>query len=206
MSRSLLLLLGAAAALGLAILTGCASGGDRASEQLASTEAPDYVIGPGDNLNIFVWRNPDLSVSVPVRPDGRISSPLVEDMVAAGKSPTQLSRDIESVLGEYIRSPNVTVSVSGFVGTYDEQIRVVGQAVQPQALAYRDGMTILDAMIAVGGLTPAAAGNRAKLVREEGGERREYSVRLNSLLNRGRIEENVPLRPGDVLIIPESIF
>jgi polysaccharide export outer membrane protein len=169
-------------------------------------DSSEYIIGPGDSLNIFVWRNEDLSVTVPVRPDGKISSPLVEDMPAAGKTPTQLSRDIETVLGEYIRTPNVTVIVGGFVGTFNEQIRVVGQATRPQALAYRERMTVLDVMIEVGGLTPQAAGNRAKLVRYVNGVQREYPVRLHDLLNKGRIDANVPLQPGDVLIIPESIF
>ena len=172
--------------------------------------APDastnYVIGPGDSLDIFVWRNPELSVKVPVRPDGKISAPLVEDMVAAGKSPTQLARDIEAVLGEYVREPKVTVIVGEFVGTFTEQIRVVGQATQPRSLAYRDRMTVLDAMIEVGGLTPQAAGNRAKIVRWENGRQIDLPVRLNDLLNKGKIEANVMLQPGDVLIIPESVF
>ncbi|MEO0421516.1 MAG: XrtA/PEP-CTERM system exopolysaccharide export protein [Pseudomonadota bacterium] len=195
-------------ALTLALVVGCASttGTQPTAAIPAAGDGAEYIIGPGDSLSIFVWRNPDLSVDVPVRPDGRISSPLVEDMVAAGKTPTQLSQDIESVLGEYIRTPNVTVIVGGFVGTFGEQIRVVGQAAQPQALAYRDRMTVLDAMIEVGGLTPEAAGNRAKLVRYVNGEQQEYPVRLHDLLNKGRIEANVPLRPGDVLIIPESVF
>lgn len=166
----------------------------------------NYIIGPGDSLDIFVWRNPELSVKVPVRPDGKISAPLVEDMVAAGKSPTQLARDIEAVLGEYVREPKVTVIVGEFVGTFTEQIRVVGQATQPRSLAYRDRMTVLDAMIEVGGLTPQAAGNRAKLVRWENGKQIDIPVRLNDLLNKGKIEANVMLRPGDVLIIPESVF
>jgi polysaccharide export outer membrane protein len=188
---------------------GCAgSGGYDAGEAGAppSVDSSEYIIGPGDSLNIFVWRNPDLSVTVPVRPDGRISTPLVEDMVAAGKTPTELARDVERVLAEYIRTPNVTVLVSGFVGTFNEQIRVVGQAVRPQALAYRESMTVLDAMIEVGGLTPEAAGNRAKLVRYVNGAQREYPVRLHDLINKGRIEANIPLQPGDVLIIPESVF
>lgn len=189
-------------------LGGCASApsAEAVAPLPAAGASAEYIIGPGDRLNIFVWRNPDLSVEVPVRPDGRISSPLVEDMVASGKTPTALSRDIETVLGEYIRTPNVTVIVGGFVGTFGEQIRVVGQAARPQALAYRDRMTVLDAMIEVGGLTPEAAGNRAKLVRNIGGQQQEYPVRLHDLLNKGRIDANVPLRPGDVLIIPESVF
>lgn len=165
-----------------------------------------YVIGPGDSLDIFVWRNPELSVTVPVRPDGKISSPLVEDMQAAGKTATQLARDIEAVLAEYVREPNVTVIVGEFVGQFTEQIRVVGQATQPRSLPFREGMTVLDAMIEVGGLTPEAAGNRAKVIRREGGQQVEIPVRLHDLINKGKIQANVTLRPGDVLIIPESVF
>ena len=175
-------------------------------EAPAPDASTNYIIGPGDSLDIFVWRNPELSVKVPVRPDGKISAPLVEDMVAAGKSPTQLARDIEAVLGEYVREPKVTVIVGEFVGTFTEQIRVVGQATQPRSLAYRDRMTVLDAMIEVGGLTPQAAGNRAKIVRWENGRQIDIPVRLNDLLNKGKIAANVMLQPGDVLIIPESVF
>ena len=191
-----------------AACVGCAS--SDSTTVAASAPQPEstgtYIIGPGDSLNIFVWRNPELSVTVPVRPDGKISSPLVEDMVAAGKSATQLARDIETVLGEFVREPNVTVIVGEFVGQFTEQIRVVGQATQPRSLAYRDRMTVLDAMIEVGGLTPQAAGNRAKLVRWENGQQVEVPVRLHDLVNKGKIEANVLLRPGDVLIIPESVF
>jgi len=176
------------------------------SEVAPPDTSGSYIIGPGDSLNVFVWRNPELSVTVPVRPDGKISAPLVEDMVAAGKSPTQLARDIEAVLGEYVRDPNVTVIVGEFVGTFTEQIRVVGQATQPRSLAYRDRMTVLDAMIEVGGLTPQAAGNRAKLVRWENGKQVDIPVHLHDLLNKGKIEANMLLQPGDVLIIPESVF
>jgi polysaccharide export outer membrane protein len=186
---------------------GCASSTAPVGNAAAPPDTSgSYIIGPGDSLNVFVWRNPELSVTVPVRPDGKISAPLVEDMVAAGKSPTQLARDIESVLGEYVRDPNVTVIVGEFVGTFTEQIRVVGQATQPRSLAYRDRMTVLDAMIEVGGLTPQAAGNRAKLVRWENGQQVDIPVRLHDLLNKGKIEANMLLQPGDVLIIPESVF
>jgi polysaccharide export outer membrane protein len=189
-------------------LAGCASGASQGVEPGTAPpeSAAGYVIGPGDSLDIFVWRNPELSVTVPVRPDGRISSPLVEDMVAAGKTATQLARDIEAVLGEYVREPNVTVIVGEFVGQFTEQIRVVGQAAQPRSLPFRQGMTVLDAMIEVGGLTPQAAGNRAKLVRWEDGRQVDIAVRLHDLVNKGRISANVALRPGDVLIIPESVF
>lgn len=191
------------------LFAGCASGGSGNTTGVPAPSegaASSYIIGPGDSLNIFVWRNPELSVTVLVRPDGKISSPLVEDMAAAGKSPTQLARDIEAVLAEYVREPNVTVIVGEFVGQFTEQIRVVGQATEPRSLAYRDRMTVLDAMIEVGGLTPQAAGNRAKIVRWENGQQVDLPVRLHDLLNKGKIDANVMLRPGDVLIIPESVF
>jgi polysaccharide export outer membrane protein len=190
----------------LALLT--ASGGARADEPAATAvQAPlpdEYVIGPGDTIQIFVWQHPEVSVSVPVRPDGRISTPLVEDMQAVGKSPTALARDIELALGEYIRAPKVNVIVTNFVGTFSTQVRVVGQAAQPQAIPFRQDMTVLDVMIQVGGLADNAAGNRAKIVRRNGGKTQEIKVRLDDLLNKGRIAANVVMRPGDVLIIPES--
>jgi len=166
----------------------------------------DYRIGPGDNLQIFVWNHPELSVTVPVRPDGKISTPLIENMAAAGKTPSELSRDMETGLAEYVRSPTVNVIVTSFVGTYSEQIRVVGQAQQPQALSYRANMTVLDVVIAVGGLAPFASGNRAVILRREGDQQLRIPVRLADLLNSGDISANVPVRPGDVLIIPESRF
>ncbi len=166
----------------------------------------DYIIGPGDNLNINVWNNPEISASVPVRPDGKISTPLVEDMQAVGKTPAELGRDIETVLSEYIRTPKVTVIVSGFVGTFGEQIRVVGQAVNPQAIRYRDRMTLLDVMIEAGGLSQFAAGNRAKIVRWSDGKQIEIPVRIEDLIEKGKIEANVVMQPGDVLVIPESRF
>ena len=171
-----------------------------------NVELTNYRIGPGDMLNIFVWRNPEISTTVPVRPDGMISTPLVEDMVAVGKTPSQLARDMEDVLGRYIKSPTVNVMVTGFRGTYGLQIRVVGQAANPQAIPYREGMTVLDVMITVGGLGEFAAGNRAKLVRKVNGSTVEYRVRLDDLLNKGEIEHNVEIMPGDVLIIPETFF
>jgi len=169
-------------------------------------ETPYYLIGPGDSLNIFVWRNPDLSTSVPVRPDGRITIPLVEDLQASGKTPSQLARDIEKVLSRYVKDPLVTVMVTGFVGPYSQQIRVVGEAAKPQALPYRDRMTLLDVMIAVGGLTEFAAGNRARLVRIVDGQQQILELRLDDLLKDGDISANIPMRPGDTLIIPESWF
>ena len=167
---------------------------------------PDYLIGPGDQLEIFVWRNPELSRNLPVRPDGRISVPLIEDLPAAGKTPTALARDIESVLKEYVQDPIVTVIVTGFVGPFSQQVRVVGEATQPQALPYREKMTVLDVMISVGGLTEFAAGNRAVVVRQAGGDEQAFRVRLDDLLRDGDVSANVALLPGDVLIIPQSWF
>jgi polysaccharide export outer membrane protein len=166
----------------------------------------DYIIGSGDDLNIFVWRNPELSVTVPVRPDGNISVPLVEDMQAAGKSPTVLARDIEEQFKHYIRDPVVTVMVTNFVGSYDRQIRVVGAAAKPQSLPYRTGMTLLDVMIAVGGLGEFAEGNKAKIVRQFNEKQMEIKVRLEDLIQDGDINSNVRMQPGDILIIPESWF
>ena len=189
------------------LMAGCAHGqAPTQAAPAASVEVPDsYLVGPGDQLQIFVWDHPDLTTTVQVRPDGRISTPLVEDLQAASRSPTQLARDIEGVLSQYVRSPVVTVIVQGFVGETTQQIRVVGSAVeQPQALQYRQGMTVLDAVIAVGGLSEFAAGNRARLVRTVNGKTTETRVRLDDLLNKGKIEHNVQMQPGDVLIIPES--
>lgn len=172
------------------------------AEQLAT----EYHVGPGDELNIFVFNQPELTVTVPVRPDGLISTPLVENMQAAGKTPSELGRDIEKVLAEYVRAPKVNIIVHSFVGTYGDQIRVVGQAAHPQALPYRNGMTLLDVMIAVGGLGEFAAGNRARLVRNKDAKPVEMRVRLQDLLNGGDISANLPMQPGDVLIIPQSRF
>lgn len=164
-----------------------------------------YVIGPGDALQVFVWRHPELTATVPVRPDGRISTPLVEDMVAVGKTPAVLARDIERVLGEYVRSPQVNIIVTQPVSTFS-QVKVIGQVTTPQALPYREGMTVLDAILAVGGLGQFAAGNRAKIVRNEGGKQRELKVRLHDLVKDGQMRHNIELRPGDVLVVPESLF
>jgi len=202
--------------LGLCVLPACAGGPPPASEATLSNQnnAGDktiyrktlYRIGPGDTLRIFVWRNPEISTVVQVRPDGMISTPLVEDMVAVDKTPTQLARDMEEVLETYIKSPSVNVIVTGFVGTPADQIRVVGQAANPQAISYRDGMTILDLIIAVGGLGEFAAGNRAILVRKIDGESVEFRVRLGDLINKGDMEQNIEIQPGDILIIPEAYF
>ena len=167
---------------------------------------PDYIVGAGDNVNIFVWRNPELSSSVTVRPDGKITTPLIEDVPASGKTPTQLARDMEKELGVYVKNPVVTVMVGGFVGPYSEQIRVVGEAAQPQALPYRDQMTLLDLMIAVGGVTEFAAGNKASVVRLVDGEWKQFRVGIDDLINGADISANTYMLPGDILIIPESWF
>lgn len=172
----------------------------------AAAAAPDYLIGPLDQLEIFVWRAPELSTNVTVRPDGRISTPLVEDMVASGKTPSILAKDLAEVLREYVRSPEVTVIVSNFSSTFDQQVRVLGEAQKPTALPYQAGMTTLDVMVAVGGLTEFAAGNRAVLIRGQGEDRQSYRLRLDDLLRKGNISANVPVLPGDVILIPESIF
>ena len=175
-------------------------------ETAAADNSRNYIIGPGDTLNVFVWRNPELTVTVPVRPDGKISTPLIEDMEALGKTPTELARDMEAKLAEYIRSPKVNIIVKTFVGAYSEQIKVVGEAANPRALSYRERMTVLDVIIEVGGLTEYASGNRAKIVRWEGEEQVEIKVRLKDLLNKGKISENILMKPGDVLVIPRSRF
>jgi polysaccharide export outer membrane protein len=165
----------------------------------------DYLIGPGDSLHVFVFQNEELSVTVPVRPDGKISTPLVEDMVAVGKTPSQLARDIEKSLGEYVKSPKVNVVVMGAMSVFS-QVKVIGQVLKPQALPYRDGMTVLDAVLSVGGLTQFAAGNRAHVVRTENGKQTEIKVKLDALVNSGDMKQNLALRPGDVLVVPESRF
>jgi polysaccharide biosynthesis/export protein len=164
-----------------------------------------YVIGPGDTVNIVVFRNPDLSMTVPVRPDGMIAAPLVDDIPAIGKDSVTLARDIEKAMGKFIREPVVTVVVTGFVGPYSEQIRVVGEAAKPQVLPYKQKMTLLDVMIAVGGMTEYADGNAASILRTAEGNK-QYSVRLKDLLRRGDVSANVEVRPGDVVIIPQSWF
>jgi polysaccharide export outer membrane protein len=186
------------------LLAGCAGTHPPAPRNVASPDY-NYLIGPLDTLSIIVWRNQDLSMSVPVRPDGKVSVPLVEDLTAQGKNSTQLARDIEKALSRYIRDPVVTVVVTTFNGPYSEQIRVVGEAARPQALPYRQKMTLLDVMIAVGGLTDFADGNGAVLVRgSENGK--QYSVRLKDLLKRGDISANSAVLPGDIIIVPQSWF
>jgi len=191
----------------VALLSACAGAGAKYPAAPAAAAAPDYnyLIGPGDSINIIVWRNPELSLSVPVRPDGKISTPLVDELVAQGKTSAEVSRDIEKQLGKYVRDPVVTVIVTSFVGPYSEQIRVVGEAAKPQFLPYKQKMTLLDVMIAVGGLTDFAAGNDASILRGADGNK-QYSVRLKDLIKRGDISANVEMRPGDILIIPQSLF
>jgi polysaccharide biosynthesis/export protein len=205
MSAARSLILTAASAI-LGALTACGSTPSAESVVDAKPAAADYHIGPGDTLNIYVWNHPELSRDLPVRPDGKISAPLIEDLEAAGKTPTELARQIEASLAEYVRSPRVNVIVTGARGTLGDQIRVVGQAANPQALPYRNGMTLLDVMIAVGGLGEFAAGNRARLVRRVDGKQVQLRVRLSDLVQGGDISANVPVYPGDVLIIPETRF
>jgi polysaccharide export outer membrane protein len=188
------------------VLGACATPPDLEGPALSSAGEPSYLIGPGDSLQVFVWGNTDLTATVPVRPDGKITTPLVEDVQASGKTPTELARDIEQRLSRYVKNPVVTVTVTSFVGSASEQIRVIGQATQPQSIPYRENMSLLDVMITVGGLTEFAAGNRASIVRRVGTEQRSFRVRLNDLINDGDIAANVPMRPGDILIIPESWF
>lgn len=190
----------------MALMAGCVSRPSYPpAPRMAATSDYQYIIGPGDSVNVIVWRNNDLTTTVPVRPDGKITVPLVEDLVAIGKTPYALARDMEKALSKYIRDPVVTVIVAGFVGPFSEQVRVIGEASRPQALPYRLDMTMLDVMIAVGGITDFADGNAATLVRAaEGGK--IYSVRLWDLLRRGDIGANVDVKPGDVLVIPQSWF
>ena len=166
----------------------------------------EYRIGSGDNLEIFVWRNSELSSSVPVRPDGKITVPLIEDLPATGRTPTQLARDIEKALATYIQDPIVTVIVRGFQGPFEDRVRVVGEATSPQTLAYNSTMTLLDVMIAVGGLTDFADGNRATISRVVDGSQKQYRVRLDDLLRNGDLTANVEIKPGDVVVIPEAWF
>jgi polysaccharide export outer membrane protein len=195
----------ATVALAAVAIMGCTTSPYPPAPQSAQT--PDYLykLGPLDSVNVIVWRNPELSTSVTIRPDGKITAPLIEDLPALGRDPTTLARDIEKALAKYIRDPVVTVIVGGFNGPYPEQIRVVGEAAKPQALTYRQGMTLLDLMIVVGGITDFADGNKASIMRaSEGG--RQYNVRLKDLLKRGDMSANVDVKPGDILLIPQSWF
>ena len=195
-------------------LTGCAAGGE--GQQLPSAsfvamqEGPgeEYVIGPLDELTVFVWRNPELGASVQVRPDGRITTPLITDMPAVGMTPSMLAEDIKLQLSQYIQDPLVSVIVNKFAGTFSQQVRIVGATEQPASIPYRANLTLLDAMIAVGGLSEYAAGNRARLIRFDraSGHQKEFGLRLGDLLKKGDSKANVMLMPGDVIIIPESMF
>lgn len=201
-----------AATLALAMLgslepTGAAraDGADAPPPAPAANVAPDYIIGPGDTIQVFVWRNPELSVTVPVRPDGKISTPLNEDMVAVGKTPSQLARDIEARLAEYVRTPTVNIIVSNPQSAFS-QVKVIGQVKSPQNLGYREGMTVLDAVLAAGGVTDFGAPNRAKVVRRSGDKTEEIPVRIDRILEKGDLKQNIPLKPGDVVVVPESRF
>jgi len=195
-------------------LSGCAAGGGGPqlppAQFVSMTEGPgeEYIIGPLDQLTIFVWRNPELGAKVQVRPDGRITTPLITDMPAVGKTPKMLADDLKIQLGEFIKDPLVSVIVDNFSGTFSQQIRIVGATEKPASIPYRANMTLLDAMIAVGGLSEYAAGNRARLVRFDRslGQQKEYSLRIGKLLKDGDSRANVRLEPGDVIIIPESAF
>jgi len=171
----------------------------------APAVTPDYIIGPGDELQVFVWRDPELTVTVPVRPDGKISTPLVEDMPAVGKTPVVLARDVEKELSVYVKSPQVNIIVTKPASAFS-QVKVIGQVLHPAAVPYREGMTVLDAVLAVGGLANFAAGNRAHIVRMAQGKEIELSVRLEALVNSGDMRQNLRLQPGDVLVVPESRF
>ena len=189
-----------------AIMLSACSSTNLPAPPTSAAQNPEYRIGAGDSLDVFVWQNKDLSAQVAVRPDGMISLPLVNDIKAEGTTPTQLAGEIQDQLKKFVTNPVVTVMVSSFVGPYSQQIRIVGEAAKPQALPYRTNMTVLDAMIAVGGLTQYAAGDRATLVRTTGGEKKSYRLRLDALLQDGDISANAPLEPGDVIIIPQTYF
>ncbi len=213
LTPSLTALLVGASALALG---GCAGGGARVGQSLPPANFADtadqvgdnYLIGAMDEITVFVWRNPELSANVQVRPDGRITTPLVADMVAAGKTPAQLADDIRGALVRYIQDPLVSVMINRPQGTFAQQVRIIGATTRPAAIPYRANMTLLDAMIAVGGLSEYAAGDRARLIRvdRQSGRQREYDLRISSLIRRGDVRNNVRLEPGDVIIIPESMF
>jgi polysaccharide export outer membrane protein len=187
------------------VLTGCSTPKYPPAPVSASSPDYSYIVGPGDSLNIIVWRNPELSMSVPVRPDGKVTTPLVDELVAQGKNSTQIARDVEQALSKFVRDPIVTVIVTSFVGPYSEQIRVVGEAAKPQFLPYKQKMTLLDVMIAVGGLTDFADGNSASILRASEGDK-QYTVRLKDLIKRGDLSANVEMKPGDILVIPQGWF
>ncbi|MDM7966896.1 XrtA/PEP-CTERM system exopolysaccharide export protein [Blastomonas fulva] len=209
-----LLKMGIAALAATALVAGCASTASGPQLPPASfvslSDGPgeEYIIGPLDELTVFVWRNPELGAKVQVRPDGRITTPLITDMPAVGKTPTMLAEDIKLQLSQFIQEPIVSVIVNSFAGTFSQQVRIVGATEKPASIPYRANMTLLDAMIAVGGLSEFAAGNRAKLVRFDkvSGRQQEYPIKLGDLIKKGDSRANVLLQPGDVIIIPESMF
>jgi len=190
------------------MLTACANDpvNPPAPAKTASASDWTYLLGPGDSVSVFVWGNPEVSGGFPIRPDGKMTMNLVEDLPASGKTPTQLAREIEKILGRYIQDPIVTVIVGGGVGPYSQQIRVLGEATKPQTLVYREDMSLVDVMISVGGISDFADGNRASILRIVDGKPQQYSVRLEDLVKDGDISANVEMRPGDLLIIPESFF
>lgn len=193
------------------LFVGCSSNSSLPSATLHPSETKDiasykYLIGPGDVLNIFVWRNPEVSGTFQVRPDGMITTSLVEDIVVSGKTPSELARSIEKTLSTYLRDPIVTVTVNNFVGPFSEQIRVIGEATQPQSISYTQNMTLLDVMIKVGGLTEFADGNDAVLVRIESGVQKQYDINIEDLIKNGDISANVDVLPGDIIVIPETWF
>lgn len=195
-----------ALSLSMLALGGCAGTKPAVMPMSAPAPSHDYLIGPGDNVNIVVWRNPEVSTTVPVRPDGKITTPLVEDLQASGKTSTALARDIEKALAKFIQQPVVTVVVTSFVGNYSEQIRVIGQAARPQALPFRRDMSLMDVLIAVGGITEFASGNKATVIRMVDGKQVILPVRLKDLVKGGDISANIYMQPGDVLVVPESFF
>jgi polysaccharide export outer membrane protein len=188
------------------LVFGMASAGEpQVAASAPSARSNDYVIGPGDTLQIFVWRSPELSSTVPVRPDGKISTPLVEDMIAVGKTPAQLARDIEAVLAVYVKLPQVNVIVTQALSAFS-QIKVIGQVQHAQSVPYREGMTVLDVVLQVGGLMPYAAGNRSKVIRVENGKQQDIKIKLEALINQGDMKQNLALKPGDVLVVPQTRF
>ena len=200
-----LLLLASAVGSSQSPLPAAAPGAPPAPASAPAVDADRYVIGPGDTLQVFVWRNPELSATVPVLPDGRISTPLVESVQATGKTPSQLSRDVEAVLAEFVRSPKVNIIVTNAVSAYS-QVKVVGQVMKPQTMPYREGLTVLDVVLQSGGLATYAAGNRARILRKKDGRDSEIRVKLQNLIENGDFQQNVPMQPGDILIVPQSIL
>lgn len=202
--RSLILAVGVV--IQVAVLAACTQR-ETAPAMVETPEVPPmYQIGAGDSMTIFVWRNAELTTSVTVRPDGRISVPLIDDLYAEGKTPSELAREIETKLGDYVQDPLVTVTIGEFVGTFPQQVRIVGEATEPRAIPYRANMTVLDVVIMAGGLTEFADGNNTTLVRVEDGAPKEYRVHLDDLLDDGDISANLPMLPGDILIVPETFF